>query len=386
MFIDRFFDPVYSSGEKSAVMLPNIQLLRAVAVYMVLFVHLKQLLPETSLTSLLHDKGYSGVDLFFVISGFIMVYTTSRSRVSAGEFLFHRARRILPLYYLVTLFVFAIAITFPFVLQHTTTDLHALLKSLAFVPFEKAPGRIYPLYYLGWTLNYEIFFYLVFALSLSIWYEMRVALCAVILSACVLFGLWNPAPGNVILYFYSQPILLDFLLGMIIALFRDQIVFAMGRIWVLPWLALLTGVAGLATASSFLPVSPSLHAPPTNTFLTFGVPMGLIVIAAVGFADVRTRGRPWQFLQEIGNASYSIYLTHFFVVGALIALAHRIALPPTSQIALAAAALPLTAMVGIAVYRGFERPVLSTLARWGRGHEWSRRAVPPRIHGSPRLK
>lgn len=365
-------------------MLPNIQLLRAVAVYMVLFVHLKQLLPETSITSLLHDKGYSGVDLFFVISGFIMVYTTSRTRISAGEFLLHRARRIIPLYYVVTLFVFVIAITFPFVFHHTSPDINALLKSLAFVPFEKAPGRIYPLYYLGWTLNYEIFFYLVFALSLSIWYEMRVVLCAAILSACVLFGLWNPAPSNIFLYFYSQPILLDFLLGMIIALFRDRIVSAMRRIRVLPWLALLTGVAGVATASSFLPVSASLHAPPTNTFLTFGVPMGLIVVAAIGFADVRTRGQPWQYLQEIGNASYSIYLTHFFVIGALIALAQRIALSPTSRIALAVAAIPLTAMVGIAVYRGFERPVLSTLTRWG--HEWSRRTVPPRIHRSAHLK
>jgi peptidoglycan/LPS O-acetylase OafA/YrhL len=365
-------------------MLPNIQLLRAVAVYMVLFVHLKQLLPETSITSLLHDKGYSGVDLFFVISGFIMVYTTSRNRISAGEFLLHRARRILPLYYVVTLFVFIVAIAFPFAFHHTSPNFDALLKSLAFVPFEKAPGRIYPLYYLGWTLNYEIFFYLIFALSLSIWYEMRVALCAAILSACVFFGLWNPAPSNIILYFYTQPILLDFLLGMIIALFRDQIVSTMRRIGVLPWLTLLAGVAGLATASSFLPVSGSLHAPPTNTFLTFGVPMGLIVLAAIGFADVRTRGQPWQFLQEIGNASYSIYLTHFFVVGGLIALASRLHLSPAPRIALALMALALTAIVGIVVYRRFERPVLSMLARWTR--ERQHRTEPARIHGSARLK
>ena len=64
-------------------MLPNIQLLRAVAAYLVVFVHLSELLPETAIATFLRNKGYSGVDLFFVISGFIMVYTTSLKKISA---------------------------------------------------------------------------------------------------------------------------------------------------------------------------------------------------------------------------------------------------------------------------------------------------------------
>jgi exopolysaccharide production protein ExoZ len=97
--------------------------------------------------------------------------------------------------------------------------------------------------------------------------------------------------------------------------------------------------------------------------LTFGVPAALIVVAAIGFEDAKTRGQPWQLLQEIGNASYSIYLTHFFVIGALSALASRADLSPAPRTLLALMAIPLTAIVGIAIYRLFERPVMAMLAR-----------------------
>jgi exopolysaccharide production protein ExoZ len=343
--------------------LPNIQILRAIAAYLVVFVHLSDLLPESPLTTFLHNKGYSGVDLFFVISGFIMVYTTSRKKISASEFLLNRIRRIVPLYYLATFFVFGIAVILPFIFQNTSPDFYALLKSLAFVPFEKSSGRIYPVYYLGWTLNYEMFFYLIFALSMSFWYDMRVTLCATMILVLVLFGLCTHDPSNVVLYVYSQPIMLDFSLGMILALFRDQISNAMRRISVLPWLTLSCGIVSLLTVSSFFPIAPSFYAPPTNTFVTFGLPAALIVMAAIGLDDVRTRGQPWHCFQEIGNASYSIYLTHFFIVGALTAFANHMHLSPTLRIMLALVTIPLTAIFGIFLYRVFERPVMTILSR-----------------------
>jgi exopolysaccharide production protein ExoZ len=345
-------------------MLPNVQLLRAVAAYLVVFVHLSELLPETPVTTFLHYKGYSGVDLFFVISGFIMVYTTSRKKITASQFLLNRIRRILPLYYSATFFVFGIAVTFPLIFQNTSPDFYALLKSLAFVPYEKSPGRIYPLYYLGWTLNYEMFFYLIFALSMSFWFEMRVMLCATVILGLVLFGRFISDPDNVILYFYSQPIMLDFCLGMILASLRDQILTAMRRIPVLPWLMLSFGIVSLLTASSLLPIAPPFYAPSTNTFVTFGLPAALIAMAAIGLDDVRTRGQPWQCFQEIGDASYSIYLSHFFIVGALAALANHIHLSPIPRIVLGLITILLTAIGGICIYRFFERPVRLILTRW----------------------
>jgi peptidoglycan/LPS O-acetylase OafA/YrhL len=207
-----------------------------------------------------------------------------------------------------------------------------------------------------------MFFYAIFALTLSIWYEMRVVLCAIIMLGLVLLGLFIRLPDDVILYFYSQSIMLDFVLGMILGVFRDQLSAAMRRMSVLPWLALSLGLC-LLVAFSYLPVAPSAYAPPTNTLLTFGVPAALIVMAAIGFEDAKTHGQPWRLLQGIGNASYSIYLTHFFVIGALSAFASRADLSPTPRTLLALMAIPLTAMVGIAVYRLFESPVMAMLAR-----------------------
>jgi peptidoglycan/LPS O-acetylase OafA/YrhL len=86
-------------------------------------------------------------------------------------------------------------------------------------------------------------------------------------------------------------------------------------------------------------------------------------MTAIGLDDIRTRGQPWQFFQEIGNASYSIYLTHFFIVGALTAFASHIHLPPTLRIILTLITLPLTAIFGICFYRFFELPIISILTR-----------------------
>ena len=83
------------------------------------------------------------------------------------------------------------------------------------------------------------------------------------------------------------------------------------------------GIVSLLMASSLLPIAPSFYAPPTNTFVTFRLPAALIVMAAIGLDDVRTRGQPWQSFQEIGNP-----------------------------------------IVGICIYRFFERPIGSILNRW----------------------
>jgi exopolysaccharide production protein ExoZ len=344
-------------------MLSNVQVLRAIAAYLVVFVHLSELLPDNALTAFLKSKGYSGVDLFFVISGFIMVYSTSRKKISGGQFLLNRLRRIVPLYYITTFIVFAIALALPSLFQNTSPDIYSLLKSLAFMPFEKSPGRIYPLYYLGWTLNYEMFFYLLFALSLAIWYEMRIFTCAIVIVGLVFLGNRLPTSTDVLAYFYTQPIMLDFVLGMIIASYREKIVQIMHTNIALPWLILSIGVFALLVSSSVLDMTPSHYAPPTNTFGTFGIPGALIVIAAVGLDDARSRGKVWRGLEEIGDSSYSIYLTHFFLIGVLVALAHHFQLSPIAGITLALLAVPLTAVVGIITYRFLERPFMAQRAK-----------------------
>jgi peptidoglycan/LPS O-acetylase OafA/YrhL len=234
---------------------------------------------------------------------------------------------------------------------------------LAFIPFEKSAGRIYPVYYLGWTLNYEVFFYLVFAISLLICHHMRVYICSAAICLLVLLGYCaDSASENPVVYFYTQPIMLDFVLGMLTAAFRDQITEIVCRAKPIPWLILALGVAGLFGASYVFPNGPSAFAPPTNTFLIFGMPSSLIVMAAVLLEGVKTN-KAWRPFIRIGDASYSIYLSHFFVIAAIIGFADHIHLQPELRAALGIIALFLIAVVGICLYRFFERPVGTALAK-----------------------
>jgi peptidoglycan/LPS O-acetylase OafA/YrhL len=93
--------------------LVNIQALRGVAALLVVFVHLETPAERAGINPALLTFGNSGVDLFFVISGVIMVVTTARADVTAGSFIAHRIARVVPLYWLITLVVFMIALLAP---------------------------------------------------------------------------------------------------------------------------------------------------------------------------------------------------------------------------------------------------------------------------------
>src|SRR5262245_45669982 len=104
----------------------------------------------------------AGVDVFFVISGFIMVHT-SRKLFATAEgsrvFLGRRIARIIPIYWLLTTLYAALALLAPAVLNNDAPSLGEIVKSYLFIPFARPNGQIHPVLLLGWTLNYEMFFY-----------------------------------------------------------------------------------------------------------------------------------------------------------------------------------------------------------------------------------
>ena len=122
----------------------SIQLLRFLAALAVIGVHLP-----------LINAGGFGVDIFFFISGFIISYVTIRGR---DHFLLKRIIRVVPIYWLLTFGVFGLAAIAPTLLNNTTADLVHLAKSLFFVPFDKNGSGLFPVLFVGWTLNYEMFF------------------------------------------------------------------------------------------------------------------------------------------------------------------------------------------------------------------------------------
>src|SRR5689334_16532037 len=148
-------------------MLGSIQWLRGIAALMVVAFHTNTLALHPSARMDFLAIGETGVDLFFVISGFIMTITTVDKR-APGEFLRRRIIRVVPLYWMITLSYAALAVMAPTLFRSASPDFLHTLGSLAFVPqfHPLFPSAIWPVVIPGWSLNYEMFFYGIFALAL----------------------------------------------------------------------------------------------------------------------------------------------------------------------------------------------------------------------------
>lgn len=179
----------------------NIQALRFFAAFSVVFVHLP-----------LFGFGGWGVDIFFVISGFIISYVSEKN---SDNFFTKRIIRIVPLYWMLTLGVFIIAIYKPGLLNNTTSNIEHLIKSLFFIPFNKNEIGHYPILFLGWTLNYEMFFYFLFYVSLKISKKYKEHICS--FSLILIFIISNIFQNqNFLFRVYSSDIIFEFIFGMFI--------------------------------------------------------------------------------------------------------------------------------------------------------------------------
>ncbi|MFD2739614.1 acyltransferase family protein [Sulfitobacter aestuarii] len=124
-----------------------------------------------------------GVDIFFVISGFIISLSLHRHIARPLPFLARRLWRVAPLYYLFTTLMLLTLLLLPGAAKDSSLDLAGALHSYAFLPHARPDGRIAPLLSLGWTLNYEVFFYVLCALCLAMpaarsWIATGPASCA----------------------------------------------------------------------------------------------------------------------------------------------------------------------------------------------------------------
>ena len=202
--------------EGARVLLHSVQALRAVAALLVFVFHIAQSWCEdfSVFARNIFPAGSGGVDIFFVISGFIMCFTTWNADRSPINFAIKRLARIAPLYYALTFGLFAVALLAPTLLSSTTASFEHLIKSLLFLPHMREDGQIMPILFLGWTLNYEMFFYVVFALALLI-PKYTLHIVAVVMTALVVSGFVFPATDT-IARFYTNDIILEFVFGCLI--------------------------------------------------------------------------------------------------------------------------------------------------------------------------
>ena len=335
----------------------SIQYLRGLAAILVLASH-ALLYPLTGHHLGFSRLGWLGVILFFVISGFIMVVVTGAKNFSAGDFLRRRFIRIAPMYWGATLLAAAIALVAPQLFKTTVYDGTQLMLSLLFIPFHNAvSGGIHPLYKLGWTLNYEVFFYVCFALLAFFGAARRVIwLTAAFTILAVLGFLFQPQPA--IPQFYTSFMPLAFCAGAWVGLATLN-----GWAQKLPK-AVVAAVIVLALAGlveGFLWDRNELLEDGV-AFIGFAVLATALVLLAVRFEAVMPQV---PLFELIGDASYSIYLVHIYEVAILSGVAFKMLDPGDlwADYLVAGVSIIGGTTAGIILYKLVEMPLLRLLSR-----------------------
>lgn len=325
-----------------------VQYLRAVAALVVMLFHVSVLSQETWALDpkRIDHVGAAGVDLFFVISGFIMAMIVDRPGAFSGrEFWIKRIARVAPAYWVITLFVFILAALAPSLFRSTTADITHLLTSLLFLAANTGEGSTVPMLVVGWTLNYEIFFYAIVAITAGLFSDRRLLIASAVIIGLVLLGIATDS-ANPSLAFYTNPILLEFVFGILV--FQSWRQTGRLRLGFAPLAVLAAGVLLLVLQWE----RPMVDWRPYY----WGVPAAAVLYGALGVTTFRNG-----FLARMGDWSYAVYLTHVFVVTFYVKYA--IPTAPLDQLPWPVHYLIMTA-TAFSVAGGYYTFVERPLSRW----------------------
>ncbi len=336
----------------------NIQSLRGIAVLFVVFFHLFIIEQKYSgFDTFLPDAlqfGMFGVDLFFVISGFVMVTVTRdkfQNPKQAFMFLYNRATRIYPLYWVYTILALTVFLIQPSWVNSSQGNQVDILSSFLLLPSDKLP-----LVQVGWTLIHEIYFYLVYFLILIFLPEKFLVYAIGGWGALVVLLNLYPLSGSPFYNLVFNPLTIEFMGGCLLAVIyhRSGISKVSGRVLMLgAGIALLLAIAGHTVYQN---VSGTLPAGWWRVLL-YGLPSLFITYCAINAE--RTGFVFHSSLVQTGNASYSIYLSHLFTINVIGRIWAMFSIPPLFDNVIAiSVALTSVLLVGFLSYMLVENTLL----------------------------
>jgi peptidoglycan/LPS O-acetylase OafA/YrhL len=279
----------------------SIQVLRGIAALLVVTEHIRWM-----------NRGAFGVDVFFIISGFMMMLSTQKNRT---HFWRKRLLRILPPYYLLTLLTYVLLLLFPNMFEQTSHNPVYLVKSLLFIPFDIGGGVLQPIYRIGWTVNCEMFFYLLFGIAMHISFRFRGLICTGFLLGMAALGRWLPGSFAPIT-FYGAPIMLEFALGMglyaVAKRLYDMTLNASTRSkgW-MKMMSICCIGAGVGLLVCMVLTKQQVNILGFGRLLYWGVPAAFCVLLFFLGGLSLPMPKP---LVGLGDMSYSIYLVHYFPI------------------------------------------------------------------------
>jgi len=285
----------------------NIQGLRGLAVLLVVFSHMlvmegKYAQPDHVLPELFMI-GASGVDLFFLISGFVMVAVTRssfQSKINIQKFLYHRVTRIYPLYWFYSVLILGVYLAQPSLVNSSQGNQVNILASFLLIP-----QNVLPLVNVGWTLIHEMYFYFVFTMLLFL-PKNSLFIGLTCWEVIVLIGsIYLPLANSPFINIYFSPLTMEFIMGAFVAIFYyNRSIQGNAKAYAL--MAFSTWIGGYYI---FQTISGEITPSGWVRVLVFGIPSALALYAVLLYERINGTMMP-KWISKTGDASYSIYLSH----------------------------------------------------------------------------
>jgi exopolysaccharide production protein ExoZ len=331
---------------------------------MVVAFHATELWSDHVHAGLTWVNGALGVDIFFVLSGFVMAYATRTKKAGphpARDFMERRLVRIAPLYWIVTALTILKLLAAKLIPKlenpgpHFKLSAGYILCSLLFIPYRNSLNEIQPIVAVGWTLTYEMFFYVLFAGSLALRVSELSFLTPIMIGLTAL-SVWHGG-FQMAIGIWASPLLLEFLAGVLIA----HIVASGFRVW--NWAAGIIAVASLVALCTL----------PIGIFFGFAwlsrETFAILLVFCVVMLEAKIGKKIPRWAIWIGDASYSLYLVHLLVFAIVVKLAAKMGLLTFGAIHISAEMETLllfmvpSILVSLALYRWVEAPINNALRR-----------------------
>lgn len=344
--------------------LDNVQALRGVACLLVVLFHLQHwdvaYGANTPVVGWFGGFGFAGVDLFFVLSGFIITHTNRHHLgrpAAVPGYLFRRLWRIFPTYWAALAGCVAATVLVAGWPHEWKVPAGRWAQIVALDPRGSFPNAVIGQ---AWTLTYELLFYVVFGVLMLVPPRLAAAGLAA-WAAAAAAALLGPPP-DMLVWSPLSPFVLEFLAGCLIAWATARGV--TGGRWAAAALAVAWAAVGSAAVGWAWPdwSHGAVMSHPRPRVLVFGVPAALLVYAAVA-AEERSAWRPGRWLRVLGDASYSLYLTHAHVMIVAVLVGTRVPHTRWPHVGWLAVTFAACLAVGLAFHYAVERPLLNLARR-----------------------
>lgn len=292
------------NDRRAASRIKVIQAIRAISALLILTYH----------SMIIGEIGYSGVEFFCLISGYVMMLSTV---TPPKQFLVRRLVRIAPLYWLCTVVMYLLILWRPGLSIMSIAKPGYLLKSILFIPFDNGTGYTTPIISVGWTLNYEVFFIAVFFIAMCISHKYRGMISVIVMLFLAMTGMLFK-PDNIFLKYYTDSYILEFAYGIVLYYLIEIVLDGRGierfavsekdRLLVLRMI-----IAAISLVLAFWILLDPMRDMIQYRGFRLGLPaFALMFLILFMFRNTHMPGG----IVRLGNISYSFYLIEFFTTAA----------------------------------------------------------------------